>query len=239
MSGPTTMLAPLVQGPSGAPRLSGLPELLFGRALPAAAFGLFLFAQASGLVRELGAGSSGSTSILFWAHLGQRTLATTFMALIVVLFVVRRPRIGKRSSWPGKIAAFAGTFGLMVPVAAGVVQDNLTVLLLSSGLMWAGTGWAIVSLAFLGRCFGMLPEARGLVTRGPYRWVRHPVYLGEMVAALGLVVATLSAPLFALFALWCGLQYWRARNEERALAAVFPEYAAYRRRTGRLLPGLH
>jgi protein-S-isoprenylcysteine O-methyltransferase Ste14 len=213
--------------------------LLFERALPAVVFGLFLYGQTSGLVRHLEAGPGASWSALFWAHLAQRALATAFMTLVVVLFLVRRPRIGQRSSWPGKIAAFAGTFALMVPLASGVVEDNLPVLLASSVLMWAGTGWALLSLAFLGRCFGMLPEARGLVTRGPYRWVRHPIYLGEMVAGLGLVAATLSGPLFLLFVLWCGLQYWRARNEERALETVFPAYARYRERTYRLLPGLH
>ena len=42
--------------------------------------------------------------------------------------------------------------------------------------------WLLASVLALGRCFGVLPEARGLVTRGPYRTVRHPVYLGEIAA---------------------------------------------------------
>jgi len=79
---------------------------------------------------------------------------------------------------------------------------------------------------------------RGLVTRGPYRWVRHPVYLDEITAMLGLLLPILSARNLAVFALFCALQLWRTRHEEAALAATFPEYADYRRRTPRLLPGL-
>lgn len=216
-----------------------LVRSFFERAFPAAVFGLFLFAQASVLGRHLEAGAGGAGSALFWAQVVQRALTTAFTTLVVALFLARRPRIGPGSSLPGTIAAFAGTFGVFVPAAAAVRVDSLPVLLASSVLVSVGAGWSVLSLAFLGRCFGLLPEARGLVTRGPYRWVRHPVYLGEIVAALGLVVASLSAPVFGLFVLWCGLQYWRARNEERALETTFPGYAEYRARTYRLFPGLH
>jgi protein-S-isoprenylcysteine O-methyltransferase Ste14 len=78
----------------------------------------------------------------------------------------------------------------------------------------------------------------GLVIRGPYRLVRHPVYLGELISILGMVVATLSPALFGLFLATIALQYWRTINEERALAEVFPEYGEYRRETPRLVPFL-
>ena len=96
--------------------------------------------------------------------------------------------------------------------------------------------WLLVSVLFLGRCFGVLPEARGLVTSGPYRFIRHPVYLGEIGACAGLAIAAPSpANAGALTALIVA-QFVRMRLEERALTQAFPEYAGYVSRTTRFLP---
>ena len=48
---------------------------------------------------------------------------------------------------------------------------------------------AIWSLSVLGFSFSIAPEDRGIVTHGPYRWVRHPMYLGEILSLLGLCIA--------------------------------------------------
>ena len=102
----------------------------------------------------------------------------------------------------------------------------------------AGTLFTIWSLATLGRCFGLFPEVRGLVMRGPYRVVRHPVYLGELLSAVGLLLAKPHPVIIGIFAVFVALQYWRTVYEERALAAAYPdEYPAYARRVPRLLPG--
>src|SRR5215213_1505140 len=98
--------------------------------------------------------------------------------------------------------------------------------------------WLLVSFAALGRCFGLLPEARGLVTRGPYRIVRHPVYLGEFGGVGGLVLASPTARNVGLAIAFVVAQTVRLRLEERALTEEFPKYATYAAGTPRLLPRL-
>jgi protein-S-isoprenylcysteine O-methyltransferase Ste14 len=80
---------------------------------------------------------------------------------------------------------------------------------------------------------------RGLVLRGPYRLVRHPVYLGELISAVGMLLAKPHPLVVILFAIFAMLQYGRTIYEERALRAAFPEsYPTYARRVPRLIPRL-
>jgi protein-S-isoprenylcysteine O-methyltransferase Ste14 len=81
------------------------------------------------------------------------------------------------------------------------------------------------------------PKARGrLVRHGPYRWIRHPMYAALLIGAVATALACrrLDAWL-ATLALLLVLEV-KARLEERWMAQVHPEYAAYRERTGRFLP---
>jgi protein-S-isoprenylcysteine O-methyltransferase Ste14 len=122
-----------------------------------------------------------------------------------------------------------------LPVEDSASTDSL---LASSGVVTLGTLFTIWSLATLGRCFGLFPEVRGLVLRGPYRLVRHPVYLGELISAVGLLLAKPHPVVWAVFTVFVALQYLRTIYEERALAMVFPgEYSAFQRQVPRLVPG--
>jgi protein-S-isoprenylcysteine O-methyltransferase Ste14 len=81
-------------------------------------------------------------------------------------------------------------------------------------------------------------QGTGLVTTGPYRLVRHPIYLGLALLALGQALAFGSWP--ALVIVLCGIVptfAWRARAEEKLLSRTFGEhYAVYRRRTKIIVP---
>jgi protein-S-isoprenylcysteine O-methyltransferase Ste14 len=106
------------------------------------------------------------------------------------------------------------------------------------GVFVGGAGFAVVSLLVLGRSFGVLPAFRGLVQAGPYRLVRHPIYLGELVMVLGCAWAARSAAGAVVATLALGLVVLRIRIEERHLSRN-EEYRAYRQRARfRLVPGL-
>jgi protein-S-isoprenylcysteine O-methyltransferase Ste14 len=174
------------------------------------------------------------------ARVLQELSTIIFLGLVVVLFAVRRRTVhGPRAAWHAGLIALVGTFLLNIvgylPVESTTPTESL---LASTVIIVAGTLFTTWSLAVLGRCFGIMPEARGLVVRGPYRWVRHPVYFGELVSALGMVVAKPHPLVLAMYAAFVLLQYWRTLLEERALARAFPaDYPPYRARVPRLVPG--
>lgn len=215
-----------------------LGPIRVGDLWPAYLFALPLLARLWGLI-ERAARGEGAPSLHQQAALLQDLVTTLFLGLIVALFLARRQVVGRRSDWRGALVALTATFLLNLVGLLPVAQEVSTGALLASSVMVVGgTAVTIAGLAALGRCFGILPEVRGLVTRGPYRWVRHPVYLGELVSGVGLLVAKPQPAMVALYALFVVLQYTRTLIEERALVDAFPEeYAAYRSRTCRLVPG--
>jgi protein-S-isoprenylcysteine O-methyltransferase Ste14 len=165
----------------------------------------------------------------------QEVVTVAFLALTVLLFILRRPVVGRHANWRGGLVALVGTFLLNV-VGFLPVESTASTTAVLVIVLW--TLFTIWSLATLGRCFGLMPEVRGLVMRGPYRWVRHPVYLGELTSALGMLIVKPHPLIVGLYLVFLGLQYWRTLFEEEALVEVFPsEYPAYRARVSRLLPG--
>jgi protein-S-isoprenylcysteine O-methyltransferase Ste14 len=99
-------------------------------------------------------------------------------------------------------------------------------------------GLSLVSLLAMGRFFGVRPALRGLVTRGPYKFVRHPMYLSYVLADIGYNLQEWNSVTLLLVLIgWASLIY-RIRAEERVLSqhAEWPAYVALVRY--RLLPGL-
>jgi len=126
----------------------------------------------------------------------------------------------------------AGTFLGVVQLPPQELSSALY--LVSLLLIIGGTGLAIYAALVLGRSISILPEARRLVTRGPYALLRHPLYLGEIVAIAGVALQYRSAWALLLLALVCAFQLQRMKYEERVLFQVFPKYGDYMARTARV-----
>ena len=97
---------------------------------------------------------------------------------------------------------------------------------------------SLVSLFTIGKLFGVRPALRGLTTRGPYRFVRHPMYLSYLVADIGYNLQEWnSVTLFLVFVGWASLVY-RIYAEEGVISQ-HPDWPAYITRARyRVLPGL-
>lgn len=92
------------------------------------------------------------------------------------------------------------------------------------------TVWAGVTMGSSLSPFPRPPRDAELVDRGPYRVLRHPIYVGGVLFFAGLSLV-FSAHALALTALLAFFWVAKARLEERHLAERFPEYGDYKRRT--------
>jgi protein-S-isoprenylcysteine O-methyltransferase Ste14 len=102
-----------------------------------------------------------------------------------------------------------------------------------------GIAYTQVSRVYLGRRFGLLPANRGIVSGGPFRLVRHPVYSGWLVLAIGLLMAYPTWRNIGLLVLSMPFLAWRMRLEEEHLNED-PEYREYAAKTHyRLVPGIY
>jgi protein-S-isoprenylcysteine O-methyltransferase Ste14 len=177
----------------------------------------------------------GGGSPLRWAG---TLLAVSFYSLVIWCYLRRGPaRATTRSITAGTAAVVATWIPFVIPwlhgAPPGPVWQGV-----SDVLLLAGTAWAVWSLRSLGRNLSVVAQARDVADGGPYRWIRHPLYAGEIVSTLGLAIAAHSLAAIAVWLGICALQAYRAVREEQLLLAVLPGYGAYRIRTAALLPGI-
>jgi protein-S-isoprenylcysteine O-methyltransferase Ste14 len=211
--------------------------------MPAFLFSLMALSNALGLISMIKAGPDEDPMgpAHGWLHLGHQALTTAFSMLICWLFLIRRPSTQSRGAggWVSDVVAVGGTVIVLALSLAPRTMDDLLALATAEALLTVGLVIMVIGLASLGRSFGIMPRARGLVTGGLYRWVRHPIYLGEFLAFGGILTLTISPYSGAVFVIFVVLQLRRMVMEERTLAEAYPEYTEYCARTSRLLPGVY
>lgn len=106
-----------------------------------------------------------------------------------------------------------------------------------AGSLAGGLPIALLGLGLRGWAAGHLAKNQALATAGPYAYVRNPLYLGTMLVAAGLTIASRSAGLGGLFALLFLCVYLPVMQlEEQHLRSLFPKYAAYAERVPALVP---
>ena len=165
-----------------------------------------------------------------WIYVSQHLL------ILVIAFTRRQPEAQDHSlpasvavvvsyAYPYAQVAYLGWIpGDAAWPTAGLVLVTIAALL------------SLASLLTLGRSFGIRPALRGLVTRGPYRLVRHPIYLAYMLGDVGYNLQEWNfGTVLLVLAGWTSL-FYRIHAEERVLSRD-PGWRAYAASVPRLLPG--
>ena len=176
---------------------------------------------------------------VFILNVAMRVSVIAYLVVIAATVVVRMRPAQKARGMEPRISALIGTLLLTVVVLFPRRELSLSADVVSTVLTLAGSALAVVVLTQLRESFSIMAEVRQLVTAGAYRLVRHPLYLAEEIAAIGVVMQFFSPWTALILAVQIGFQFRRMRNEEVIVAAIFPEYLAYRKKTARILPGIY
>ena len=174
------------------------------------------------------------TTLLFFSLL----FSALFCLLSVYLLVIRDKPVLRTQGLLPRVAAITGTFLGVGMLRLPVADLNLPMQSLAFLLTGVGSAASAVVLWRLGKSFSIMPEARTLVTQGPYNYIRHPLYAAEIITVFGMILQYQQPWSLLMGAAVIAFQVIRSLYEERVLVRAFPEYEAYRARTKRFIPGV-
>jgi protein-S-isoprenylcysteine O-methyltransferase Ste14 len=168
----------------------------------------------------------GITWIIFW------------VGWLLAAVSAKESVVGRRFPVGGLSAVGVVVLIRLLPNAALSIHSRVLGFV-GAAVFVAGLALAVWARVYLGRNWGMPMTVRAepeLVTSGPYRFVRHPIYTGILVGVLGTALATNVIGL-AILAVLTAYFYRAATVEERNMTKTFPSaYPEYRRHTKMLIP---
>ena len=139
----------------------------------------------------------------------------SLLALLAV-WVLNGIRLGALPEWVGWLGVFLALAGLLMRAWANRVLGEFYTRTLK------------------------VAEGQTIIREGPYRWIRHPGYLGMILMWAGASAATCNWIVIAIvLAVICAAYHYRIQNEEKMLIKTLPGYAEYRTSTWRLIPPLY
>ncbi|WP_245509603.1 isoprenylcysteine carboxylmethyltransferase family protein [Bradyrhizobium vignae] len=192
--------------------------------------GMWFMLLALGVAIKLGS-SAGDP----WPSLLSSFCLAVFYVLLALLTITRSPAKAQADGLLPRIAAFVGTY-MPWTIAFFGKTDQALPNLASTACVLIGMIMMLITIRHLGRSFSLVPQARNVVQTGPYRWIKHPLYLAEEVALLGVVLRSLTPLTVILLVLHIGVQICRIHYEEDLLRRNCPEYSGYEASRWRLIP---
>jgi protein-S-isoprenylcysteine O-methyltransferase Ste14 len=170
-----------------------------------------------------------------WPSLLSNLCLASFYMLLALLIMTRSPAKAQADGLLPKIAAFVGTYLPWTIIFFGKTDQALPNLL-STACVLIGMIMMLVTIRHLSGAFSLVPQARSVVQTGPYRWIKHPLYLAEEIAIVGVVLQYLTPVTVAVLVLHIGVQVCRILYEEDLLRRNCPEYSDYEAARWRLIP---
>jgi protein-S-isoprenylcysteine O-methyltransferase Ste14 len=166
-------------------------------------------------------------------------LIVCFYILLILLYFVRTSAVSTTKAPVTNIIAILAVFlPLTLPLLRSKSSVDPVNAIISSMIIILGMLLSIYALLALGRNVSIIPQARKLVKKGPYRLVRHPLYLGELTSVFGIVAAEVTFSKMMVFLLLIAAQIYRSLWEEKLLKSIFHEYQEYCSKTPRFIPGI-
>ncbi len=161
-----------------------------------------------------------------------------FYLTATALTVVRLPPKHDSLGWVSRATAVVGTLVLwsLPAVPAPIVDTPKFMQVAAIIISVTFSALSIACLIGLGRSYSVDAQARVLRTSGPYRFVRHPLYFCELVAAASIPMSNPTLIKIGLWVVAVLIHIWRIRNEEAVLTIAYPEYREYAQRVPMLLP---
>jgi protein-S-isoprenylcysteine O-methyltransferase Ste14 len=156
----------------------------------------------------------------------------TLQSVLVVNRLVQRREARAEAPWIWRLMAWTSA---LMPLAVRPNEVALVPPWASGALIGLGMVLALWALASLGPSFGIAPADRGLVNGGPYRWLRHPAYAGELISVVGYVLRNMCPWNLGLILLLAASLVARIQTEEELIKG----YDCYAEQVRwRLLPGI-
>jgi len=187
---------------------------------------------ASFLLATLPAGRELTLTLAGAANLVWLTGAAIMAVMSFARFAPRSSSVNVRT-----LAASGGMLILPCLMRPGNMSGGA---LATAGLIFELFGVVLTQVArvYMGRSFGVLPANRGIVSKGPFRWVRHPIYFGWLILSIGYAMCFANGYNIMLIAMTLPFMVWRIDQEEAHLSAD-PDYRRYMDRVRyRLWPGV-
>jgi protein-S-isoprenylcysteine O-methyltransferase Ste14 len=161
-------------------------------------------------------------------------------------FLLRKPLISSAPGFLPRLAGYGATFGVLA--CYGVFQafhpewlaPTSSPRIKAAGVaIWLlGAALDLWTLWFLRHGMSIVPQARAMITGGPYRYARHPLYTAYIVQNIGLWLRIATFPMALVLFGWFLVTLVRVRYEEDVLSRTFPGYEAYRCAVGMFAPRL-
>ncbi len=159
---------------------------------------------------------------------------TLIFVIFLISYAVRKDPVSRSKGVRELVIPLVGgllPFALLWSEPHPAVTSSMTFVNIIFVWMTAATCLTIWGLWTIRRSFSITVEARELVVGGPYRLIRHPVYLGEILTTCAVAVLRFSILNIALLLLFAAIQLYRSKMEENKLASVYPAYRDFAARS--------